>query len=195
MHVCGIVLAAGAGTRFGFPKGLAVTADGEPWVARAVRTMRAGGCDTVVVVVGARSSEVAALVPGDAAVVHAEGWSAGLSASLRTGLAAASDIVCDAAVVMPVDTPDASPAAVARVLGALGPDPARGLAQAVYRGEPGHPVAFGAAHLLAAASEVSGDRGARAYLMAYGAVAVECADLWSGTDQDTPPPPPRPYTA
>lgn len=180
MHVTGIVLAAGAGERFGGPKGLARTADGMPWIALAVGVLRGGGCDDIVVVVGAAADEVALLVPPDARVVVAEDWADGVSASLRAGLATALD--ADVVVVMTVDTPDASPLAVARVL-ASGAE----LAQAVYRGVPGHPVAISRAHVAALADAVSGDRGARPYLAEHGVVEVECGDLSSGEDIDRRP--------
>jgi CTP:molybdopterin cytidylyltransferase MocA len=194
VRICGIVLAAGAGTRYGSPKGLAHTADGEPWVARAVRTLREGGCDEVLVVVGARADEVAALVPDDARVVEAADWAAGLSASLRAGLRAARGSASaatvpgadhgafDAVIVLPVDTPDAPASAVRRVLSALrGAGP---LVQAVYDGVPGHPVAIARAHFDALSDAIEGDRGARAYLATHGVVEVECGDLWSGADID-----------
>jgi CTP:molybdopterin cytidylyltransferase MocA len=182
MRVCGIVLAAGAGTRYGLPKGLAGTPDGTPWVERATAMLRTAGCDDIVVVVGARGREVARLVPAGARVVVADDWAVGLSATLRAGLDAAGD--ADVAVVTPVDTPDAEPQAVVRVLGALGPVPRDGLAQAVYSGRPGHPVAIGANHLPGLIADVTGDSGARAYLVGHGAAEVECADLWSGADID-----------
>jgi CTP:molybdopterin cytidylyltransferase MocA len=186
MHACGLVLAAGGGTRFGGPKGLARTTDGTPWVDLAVRLLHDGGCDRVLVAVGARGDEVAAHVPPGAEVVTVPDWSDGVSATLRTGLAAASVLACDAVVVTPVDTPDAAPAAVARVLAALGCDPRDGLAQAVYDGRPGHPVAIGSLHFDAVAAAVTGDRGARPYLAAHGVIEVECGDLWSGADIDAP---------
>jgi CTP:molybdopterin cytidylyltransferase MocA len=61
--VCGVVLAAGAGTRFGGPKALARTAAGEPWLALAVGTLRAAGCEPVVVVLGTGADEAEPLVP------------------------------------------------------------------------------------------------------------------------------------
>ena len=194
MRICGIVLAAGAGTRYGSPKGLARTADGEPWVARAARTLREGGCDEVLVVVGARADEVAALVPDDARVVEAADWAAGLSASLRAGLRAAqgsasTDTVqgaghgaFDAVIVLPVDTPDAPASVVHRVIATL----RRGvpLVQAVYGGTPGHPVAIARSHFVALSEVLEGDRGARPYLATHGVVEIECGDLWSGADID-----------
>ncbi len=184
MRVCGIVLAAGAGTRYGVPKGLARTPDGTPWVAQAVAMLRAGGCEEAVVVVGARGREVARLVPAGARTVVAPDWASGVSAALRAGLAAAEG--ADVAVVTPVDTPDAAPEAVGRVVGALGSAPRDGLARAVYDSRPGHPVAIGANHLASMMDSLHGDRGARAYLAAHAAVQVECADLWSGADIDAP---------
>lgn len=205
--VQGLVLAAGAGRRFGGPKGLARDGQGVPWVARAVRTLFAGGCERVVVTVGARAAEVAALVPGAVDrtgrsdvhgsppatreaisapgvvdVVSVPDWAEGLAASLRAGLAAAAG--SDAVIVMPVDTPDAPPDLVRRVLAAAGADVRSALVQAVYGGAPGHPVLLGADHLDAARRSLVGDRGARAYLVAHRAVEVECTDLWHGADID-----------
>ena len=59
----GLLLAAGAGTRFGGPKAL-VAFHGRSLVERGVDLLRAAGCDPVVVVVGAQANRVAALVPG-----------------------------------------------------------------------------------------------------------------------------------
>ncbi|GAA1730675.1 nucleotidyltransferase family protein [Microbacterium paludicola] len=182
--VCGIVLAAGAGTRFGGPKALARTPDGTPWIARAVDALRAGGCDDVLVVLGAGEGEAAALVPPGAREVVADDWAEGVSASLRAGIAAARRREPDAVVILPVDTPDTPPEAVARVLAAALDAPRAALVQATYAGRPGHPVLLGADHLDAVAASVSGDRGARPYLAAHDAHQVECADLWSGSDVD-----------
>lgn len=190
MDVVGIVLAAGAGTRFGGPKGLARAADGTPWVQRAVRMLQDGGCGDVIVAVGAEAEEVAALVPPAAIVVRVGGidgddqrglGSYGLGQTLRVALRAASALSPDVVVVTPVDTPDASPLAVARVL------TAGGLARAVYDGAPGHPVAVPWAHLEPLIVALPhADRGAGEYLVAHGAVEVECGDLWSGADVDRP---------
>ena len=51
--VVGVVLAAGAATRFGGGKAVA-RYQGERLVDRAVATLTAGGCDRVLVVVGAQ---------------------------------------------------------------------------------------------------------------------------------------------
>lgn len=182
VRVCGLVLAAGAGTRFGGPKGLARTADGQPWVARAVEVLHAGGCEHVFVAVGARAKAVRALVPDGATVVDVPRWADGVSAAVRAGLGEAAGH--DAVVVTPVDVPELPAAAVRRVLEAAMPGPRRALVRAVYRGAPGHPVLLGADHLDAIRSTATGDRGAGGYLSTHGATTVECGDLWSGIDVD-----------
>jgi len=179
--VCGIVLAAGAGTRYGGPKALARNAEGTPWVARAVDTLVEAGCAPVFVVLGARRDEATSLVPRVATIVAAPEWADGLSASVRAGLAAASATAARAALVIPVDVPELPASACARVMAAPTADALR---QAVYDGEVGHPALIGRDHWQPVAAQVSGDRGAGAYLRAHGATPVECGDLWHGRDVD-----------
>lgn len=182
--LCGIVLAAGAGRRFGGPKALAREPDGTAWLTLAVRMLRAAGCADVLVVLGAGADEARALVPDDAVVVVAEDWRDGLGASLRAGLAAASALPWDGLLLTPVDTP-AAPAEAALRVAAAGRGRPEALVRAVYAGAPGHPVLIGRDHLRPLESALSGDAGAGAYLRAHGAVPVECGDLWSGADVDT----------
>ncbi len=108
MTTVGLVLAAGAGRRMGGPKALVRLADGGPTlVETAVARVTAGGCDRVVVVVGASGDEVAALVEGTGAeVVHADDWDEGMGASLRAGLAHLGAGDDDLALVTLVDLPD-----------------------------------------------------------------------------------------
>lgn len=179
----GLVLAAGAGTRFGGPKALARAADGTPWVVLAVRALTDAGCRDVVVALGASATEARALVPAAAAALVVDGWEDGLSATLRAALPVAAE-GADAVVVVPVDTPELSPEAVGRVVAAAGAAPRAALVQAVYRGAPGHPVLIGADHVPHLVAGLAGDRGARPYLVAHGAIEVECADVWSGADHD-----------
>ena len=88
----GLVLAAGAGRRLGGPKAPLVV-DGERLVDRAVRVLREGGCDPVLVVLGAWVGDV----PGAEVVVNAD-WASGLGSSLRAGLRAAEAYpACDRA--------------------------------------------------------------------------------------------------
>ena len=182
--VAGLLLAAGAGTRMGRPKALVVDADGTPWVARAVQVLEAGGCDDVVVVLGAAADDARALVPDGVQVVVAADWEEGMSASLRAGLEFLEDSDVDAALVSLVDLPDVTHAVVRRVL-AAGADPAA-LIRTAYDGRPGHPVVLGREHWPGVRAAAVGDRGARDYLTHHALVEVECGDLATGRDVDRP---------
>lgn len=182
MTVCGVVLAAGAGTRFGGPKALARTAAGESWLALAIGTLRAAGCVPVVVVLGTGADEAEPLVPTGTVVVRVADGCRELSASVRVGLEAAAGSSAVAALVVPVDVPELPASACRRVMRDADGDALR---QAAYRGRPGHPVLIGRAHWPRVAGELAGDRGAGAYLRAHDAERVECADLWHGRDRDT----------
>jgi len=175
-EVCGIVLAAGAGTRAGGPKALLTAADGESWISLACRALLEGGCDRVVVVLGAEAERARSLVPSGVATVVATDWEAGMSASLRAGLAAATG---DAALVTLVDLPELPVAVVRRMLSASAP-----LRQAVFGRRPGHPVFIAASHWAGVAASLDGDRGARQYLVAHAVDEIECGDLWDGEDRD-----------
>lgn len=176
----GVVLAAGAGTRYGMPK---VLAGQGYWLKRAVAALHHGGCAEVIVVLGACGVD-AVEVPAPARAVHAADWADGLSASLRAGLCA---VDTDFAVVHLVDTPDIGPDVVQRVLAAARAAPS-GLARAVYGGRPGHPVVIARRHFSELLAGLSGDVGAGPFLRARGDVsAVPCADLAGGADIDMRP--------
>ncbi|MBJ7340715.1 NTP transferase domain-containing protein [Mycolicibacterium sp.] len=173
--VSGVVLAAGAGTRYGMPKVLA--GQGE-WLRYAVAALVDGGCDDVVVVLGAAVVEV----PSPARAVVAEDWRTGMSASIRAGLAAADG--ADVVLLHLVDTPDVGADVVARVRDAVGAS-SSGLARATFGGRPGHPVAIARKHWAALALTLRGDDGARAFLSGRDdVIAVECGDLATGVDID-----------
>ena len=188
--VAALLLAAGAGRRLGVPKALMHHADGVPWVERAARRLVHGGCAPVVVVVGARAAEAAALVPPGlvppADVVEAAGWSEGMGASLRAGLVAlaARAPLPDAVLVALVDTPGMTVDVVRRVAAAaeLGPSV---LARAAFDGVPGHPVLLGRNHWAGVRAAATGDAGARGYLSARPVTLIECGDVGSGADVDT----------
>ena len=172
----GIVLAAGEGRRFGGPKAPYVF-HGERLVDRAVRVLREGGCDFVIVVLGAWHGEVP-----NAEVVTNPDWSSGMASSLRTALVHAHSIPADRAVVSLVDLPGLTPAAVERLRHCASP-----LAAAAYAGERGHPVLIHRDHWEALSSNLTGDSGARAYLTQHGVTLVEVGDIASGDDLDLRP--------
>ena len=192
--VAGLVLAAGAGSRYGMPKALVVDAAGESWLVSAALALAAGGCDPVVVVLGAGGAEAENLLraaadrfarPDRLRVVHAEHWAEGLSASLDAGLAGVQEGADDAVAValVPVDVPDLSADAVRRLIDGVTPQTLR---QAHFAGRPGHPVVIGREHWAPLRASLAGDTGARPYLVAHRVTAVPCDDLGTGRDVDEP---------
>ncbi|HEY0643585.1 MAG TPA: nucleotidyltransferase family protein [Nocardioides sp.] len=181
MTVVGLLLAAGAGERFGGPKALARDGDGTSWLLRSVQALRP--CDEVVVVLGAEAERAAALLPRSVSRIRADDWAEGMGASLRAGLSALAPTGHDAALVSLVDLPDVDAAVVARLVAATtGPGD---LARAAYDGVPGHPVLIGRDHWEGVVATATGDRGARDYLAAHEVVLVECGDLATGADVDS----------
>lgn len=205
-RVSGLLLAAGAGRRMGRPKALLRDRTDTPLVVAAVEALREGGCEDVVVVLGAEAEQAGALLAGDARwpagtvrTVHADDWDRGMAASLAAGLATTGEDPPDALVVLLVDLPDVGAAVVARVVEAWRRAGAGqgAVVRATYDGEPGHPVLLGRDHQGALAADVERalrtpgavDFGARHYLAALGTdevALVECRDLATGHDVDRP---------
>ncbi|MGI9136585.1 MAG: nucleotidyltransferase family protein [Candidatus Nanopelagicales bacterium] len=172
----GIVLAAGAGTRYGQPKA-PVEVDGERLVDRAVRVLQEAGCFPIAVVLGAWVGEV----PG-AVVVENPDWASGMGSSLREGLRWAQGTDATSVVVTLVDLPGLTSMAVSRIV-----DEPADLVSATFDGQRGHPVKFGRDHWAALIDSASGDTGARDYLRAReDLVLVEVSDVADGQDLDTP---------
>ncbi|MFD6425983.1 NTP transferase domain-containing protein [Streptomyces sp. NPDC060198] len=185
--VTGVLLAAGGGRRLGGrPKAL-LTYRGRPLVEHAIRSLRDGGCDRIVVVLGAAAEKVRsrASLAGCAVTVNAE-WQRGMSGSLRAGLTALAGTGADAALVLLVDQPGIGAEAVSRVRAAH--TSRAGLAAASYDGTRGHPVLLGADHWTGVSAGATGDQGARAYLREHrdALTLVECGDVAQPYDIDTP---------
>ena len=185
MTVTGVLLSAGAGRRFGRPKALVEIA-GEPLVSRGIRLLRGGGCDDVLVVLGAEVERARSAV-GDAQVVVAQDWASGMSASLRAALASLeAEAGTAACVVALADQPLVGPLAVARLLAAW-----RAGAQAAvatYDGQQRNPVLLDRSLWPAVAALAVGDTGARPWLRTHPelVVAVDCSDTGDPFDLDTP---------
>ncbi len=179
MTTAGLVLAAGEGRRFGGPKAPAVV-DGERMVDRAVRILREGGCDPVLVVLGAWIGDV-----DGANIVVNDHWPEGMGASLRVGLTelrATSD--AESVVITLVDLPGLTGDAVARLIAT---DASAPIAQATFSGERGHPVRIHRDLWDGAINVAQGDEGARRLIRSRDDVAlVEMADIADGTDLDDP---------
>jgi CTP:molybdopterin cytidylyltransferase MocA len=184
-EVAGLVLAAGEGKRYGMPKAL-IQYQGRLFVERAVQVLQDAGCSPVLAVLGAAAGQVRARLPGLNAVDN-PAWASGMGSSLRAGLRALPDV--ESVVVLPVDVPGVTAAAVRRLLARSTP---KALLRAGYDGEPGHPVLIGREHWDGVYELATGDAGAREYLRLHRPEIVACGDVSDGRDVDRPgdlPPP------
>jgi molybdenum cofactor cytidylyltransferase len=176
----GLILAAGAGTRFGGTKQLA-DFHGRPLLEYAIEAMLAvPALDPVLVVLGHAADEIRARVEfGDAEVVMCKEWERGQASSLRHGIVALTG--ADAAVVTLGDQPFITPQVIAGALDHLdGYDAVR----ATYGGKPGHPVVLGR-RVMDAVGELEGDVGARDLLARFRVRDWEAGHLCSAADIDT----------
>jgi nicotine blue oxidoreductase len=160
--IAAVVLAAGAGERFGGPKQRLLL----PYV---LDRLAESPVDEVVVVAGAHPVET-----GSALLVECPEWERGIGASLRCGLAALGPGV-EAAVVCLADGPNLSPQAVLRVLTSWRGGTSTVVA-ASYAGNRGHPVVLGRAAWRAVPDEG---------MKALPAALVPCDDLGTPGDVDS----------
>ncbi|HEY1567351.1 MAG TPA: nucleotidyltransferase family protein [Solirubrobacteraceae bacterium] len=180
MAVAGLVLAAGAGTRFGAsPKQLA-DFHGRPLLEWAVQAQCAvPSLDPVVVVLGSSAASIRSGVGfGRACTVVCDDWASGQASSLRRGVEAMLE---RGAVTKVIVTLGDAPLVTPQVIAMFVEQPPR--ARAVYGGRPGHPVVLGPEE-IAALTSLKGDEGARALLR--GGPQVEVGHLCSGRDVDIP---------
>jgi CTP:molybdopterin cytidylyltransferase MocA len=161
--IAGIVLAAGAASRFGEPKQRLL-------LPRVLARLEVTSLDEIVVVSGPYQLEA-----GGARLIPCPEWERGPGASLRCGLAALS-AETRAAVVCLADGPNLAPAAVDRVLEAWRVGEGDVVA-ASYGGDRGHPVVLGRS-----AWDSVPDEGMRA----LPATLVPCDDLGAPGDVDSP---------
>jgi molybdenum cofactor cytidylyltransferase len=166
--IAGILLAAGAGSRFGSGANsgggkLLHPLDGVAIGVRAARHMQSAGL-AVTAVVRPGSDELVRLLQNEGVTVTVCAQAAdGMGASLAHGIAQTPLHTHDAAgwVVALADMPRIQPATIRQVASAI----AQGalIAAPSYRGERGHPVGFSAA-LRDELLGCHGDEGARAVI-------------------------------
>jgi CTP:molybdopterin cytidylyltransferase MocA len=178
-RVAGVLLAAGAGSRFGQPKAL-VTLGGQTLAERGTSLLRAGGADPVLLVAGAAPVEL-----DQVRTVNNPEWRTGMGSSLRAALRALADADADAAVIALADQPLVGPEAVARLIAAHLAGAT--VAVAAYEGKPRNPVLLAREHWPAVIETATGDQGARAFLRAHPDLVtlVECGDTGRPDDIDT----------
>lgn len=176
-----IVLAAGAGRRFGGGK-LIADWRGRPLVQWSVAAALASGVERVTVILGADAERVQPLLDSRVAVALCPDWDEGIAASLRHGLSILVPAT-DALLIFLGDMPLVSPILAAQLLDeVIGGAPA---AIADHHGTPAHPAAVHRSvfHLL---MQLKGDRGARGLLAALpGTRVIATEDPGSIFDVDT----------
>ena len=180
--VAGILLAAGAGNRFGGGKLLHVL-DGVAIGVRAARNMLAAGLP-VTAVVRPDSDELARLLQSEGVTVTVCGGAAeGMGVSLAHAVAQTS--AAAGWVVALADMPHIKPQTIRQIAQAVKQGAL--LAAPAYRGERGHPVAFGA-QLLNELLVLGGDEGARALIRKHRAQLqlMTCDDPGIVYDIDSP---------
>lgn len=163
-----VVLAAGAGSRFGGGKLLA-TIEGRPVLQHVLDRVSEAGIERVIVVLGDDARELQAAIAwrGETRVVNPEP-ARGLSSSLRSGMAALP-ADAEAALIVLGDQPRVPVTAIHAVLDA-GVDAERPIAVPVYADDRGrNPVLLGRA-AFALIEAADGDRG-------LGPVIAEHPDL------------------
>lgn len=182
--LAGLVLAAGAGTRFGGRKQLAEV-DGRPMLEHALAAMQSALVEPVTVVLGADADEIREAVDmhGAEPIVCAD-WEDGQSASLRTGVDALDRAGADAIVVTLGDQPHIAARAIDAVVAARAPGEADAV-RATYDGEPGHPVLLERS-LFGRIRALRGDTGARDVLRDARVLDVPCDGIGDPADVDTP---------
>jgi len=179
--VAAVVLAAGAGSRFGGDKLLA-RLRGSTLLEHVLGALSAAPVDETVVVVGA-SGLFEVCEPYAARVIENQEWARGQSTSVRAGLRALGPHV-RAAVVLLADQPFAG-GAVGRLVRAF--EAGARIAVATYGGRLRNPVLFSREVWPLLEAELDGDEGARPILRRHPELVVEvpCDEVGNPVDVDT----------
>ena len=149
---------------------------GKPMVAHVVDNLLAAPGRPLIVVVGHRQDEVRAALAGrPVLLVEAPDWDAGLSASLRAGIAAVPEDA-RAAIVGLGDMPLVTARVIERLVAAYDPNEGRLIVAPTYNGELGNPVLWDR-RFFPEMMALGGDRGARVLLERHaGHVATVAMD-------------------
>jgi len=173
LNVVAILLAAGAGQRFGGEKLLHPLEDGVAIAAHAARNLLAVVPDVLAVVRWGDFPLYDMLEQEGCRVTMFQGAARGMGATLAHGVGETR--TADGWIVALADMPRVRPETIGRIAGALVEGAL--VAAPVCNGERGHPVGFARAlreELLA----LDGDQGARAVLGRHGDAVrlIECGD-------------------
>ncbi len=162
MRLAALLLAAGAGRRFGACKQLAPLA-GKPLLRHALENLATVFTDDLFVVLGAHADEIRPQVAYLAAIIEHDGWEAGLGTSIARGVDAVERADSyDGVLIALADQPALTSDDFGQLLAAF--DGNR-IVATDYGDRAGVPAVFPAA-CFARLRQLSGDRGAQAMLQA-----------------------------
>ncbi len=161
LKVYAILLAAGASRRFGGKNKLLEKIDGAPLVRRVAERLLGSRLAGVVAVTGFEADRIAEALGGlDLRIVRNRDHDAGLSSSLRRGVAALPGDVAGAMIVL-ADMPDVTPVFADRLLDAFAQEGGARIVYPVSEGaDQGNPVIW-PARFFAELQSLSGDAGAK----------------------------------
>jgi molybdenum cofactor cytidylyltransferase len=181
-EIVGLLLAAGASTRFGSNKLLHPLADGRPIALVSALNLRAALPNTLAVVRPDNPALVELFAQHGVAHRIATRAAEGIGASLAQGIAAASQ--AKAWLIALADMPYLKRETLLAIAGAL--EGGAAIVVPTYRGQRGHPVGF-AARFGETLQLLKGDEGARSVLREHTAevVEIECDDAGVLADIDT----------
>jgi CTP:molybdopterin cytidylyltransferase MocA len=182
--VSAVLLAAGAGSRFGGGKLLAQYG-GRPLIEAVLTSLAEAPVDETLVVVGADAGRMREVCePYGVRVVENPRWAEGQATSVLAGLRACGS-EARAAVVLLADQPLVGAGAVERLLKAF--EEGAEVAVATYGGEPRNPVLFARGIWPLLEEGLSGDEGARTVLRRRPELVtlVPCDGAGDPTDVDT----------
>ena len=174
--IAGVVLAAGAGTRFGEPKAGALVRPGVRFVDAVVETARAAGVHPIIVV----GPPGLAVPPGTIAATNPDARGEQVQ-SLRLGLARLVSVAVDGALAWPVDHPYVDVESVVAIMEAARRTRAP-IVLPVFEGRRGHPVYFSRECWRELATVTSG--GARAVVHAHAGEILEVPVINIGVVRD-----------
>ena len=185
--IAAIVLAAGRSRRMA-PHNKLLVADrtGKPMIARVVDNVLSSKTRPILVVTGHQSEQVQHALGGrPVRYVHADDYAEGLSASLKSGIAAVPE-ECSAALVCLGDMPLVTGRMIDRLLGTYDPDEGRLIVLPTFRGKQGNPMLWDR-RFFSEILQISGNSGARFLLGKHLEVVteVEMADDAVLRDFDT----------
>ena len=187
-RIAAVVMAAGRSSRMAPANKLLTDVEGRLMVQRAVDAALASQARPILVVTGHDGGRVREALAGRP-VEFADNpdFAAGLSTSVRSGLAWLANKDVDGAVFLLGDMPLVSAAHIDRLIAAFNPVEGRAICVPTHKGKRGNPVLWGA-KFFPEMRALEGDRGARSLFGTHGdqVCEVEMVDDGVLVDIDTP---------